>query len=185
GLEALSLLKRGNIQPGQEVLIIGGGGTIGPYAIQLAKFFGAEVTAIDSTKKLEVLRSIGADHTIDFTQEDFTKSDNKYDVIFDVVGTSSYSGCVKSLKENGIYLLTYPKLGRSLRGRWTSRRSSKKVIGGTSTESVEDLIFLRELIEVGKLKSIVDRCYPLEQTAAAHRYVETGQKIGNVVITVV
>ncbi|MFW9956388.1 MAG: NAD(P)-dependent alcohol dehydrogenase [Candidatus Thorarchaeota archaeon] len=184
GLEALSLLKRGNIQPGQEVLIIGGGGTIGPYAIQLAKFFGAVVTAIDSTKKLEVLRSIGADHTIDFTQEDFTKSDKKYDIIFDVIGTSSYSGCVRSLKENGIYLLTYPKLGRSIRGRWTSRRSNKKVIGGTSADSVEDLNFLRELIETGDLKPVIDSYFPLEKTEEAHRYVETGEKIGNVVITV-
>jgi len=185
GLEALSLLKKGNIQPGQEVLIIGGGGTIGPYAIQLAKFFGANVTAIDSTKKLEALRSIGADHTIDFTQEDFTKGGKIYDVIFDVVGTSSYSGCIKSLKENGIYLLTYTKLGRSIRGRWTSMRSNKKVIVGTSTDSVEDLNFLRELVEAGRLKSVIDTYYPLEKTAEAHRYVETGQKIGNVVITVI
>jgi len=185
GLEALSLLKRGNIQPGQEILIIGGGGTIGPYAIQLAKFFGADVTAIDRTEKLETLRSIGADHIIDFTQEDFTKSGKTYDVIFDVVGKSRYSGCIKSLKENGIYLLTYPKLSQSIRGRWTSRRSNKKVICGTATDSTEDLIFLRELIEAGKIKSVIDRCYPLNQTAEAHKYVETGVKIGNVVITVV
>ncbi len=185
GLEALSLLNKGNIQPGQEVLIIGGGGTIGPYAIQLAKYFGAEVTAIDSTQKLETLRTIGADHTIDYTQEDFTRSDKTYDVIFDVVGTSSYSGCIRSLKENGIYLQTYPKLGRSIRGRWTSKRSNKIVIGGTSTDSVEDLNFLRELVEAGELKSVIDTCYPLEKTAEAHRYVETGQKIGNVVIAVV
>ncbi len=183
GLEALSLLRKGNIQPGQEVLINGAGGTVGPYAIQLAKFFGAEVTAVDSTKKLDVLQSIGADHVIDYTQEDFTKSDKAYDVIFDVVGKSSYSGCIKSLKENGIYLLTYPKLSQSIRGRWTSRRSNKKVIRGTATDSTEDLIFLRELIEAGKIKSVIDRCYPLEQTAEAHRYVETGEKIGNVVIT--
>ena len=184
GLEALSLLRKGNIQPGQKVLINGAGGTIGPFAIQLAKFFGAEVTAVDSTKKLDTLLSLGADHVIDYTQEDFTKSGKTYDIIFDVVGKSSYSGCIWSLKENGIYLLAYSKLGRSLRGRWTSRRSNKKVIGGTSTDSTEDLIFLRELIEAGKLKSVIDRRCPLEQTAEAHRYVETVQKIGNVVITV-
>jgi len=184
GLEALSLLRKGNVQPGQKVLINGAGGTIGPFAIQLAKFFGAEVTAVDSTKKLDTLRSLGADHVIDYTQEDFTKSGKTYDIIFDVVGKSSYSGCIRSLKENGIYLLTYPKLGRSLRGRWTSRRSNKKVIGGTSTDSTEDLIFLSELVEAGKMKSVIDRCYPLEQTAEAHRYVETAQKIGNVVIIV-
>jgi NADPH:quinone reductase-like Zn-dependent oxidoreductase len=184
GLEALSLLRKGNVQPGHKVLVVGAGGTVGPYAIQLAKFYGAEVTAVDSTKKLDILQSIGADHTIDYTKADFTKSGEKYDVIFDVVGKSSYSGCIRSLKENGIYLLTYPKLGRSLRGRWTSRRSSKKVIGGSSTDSTEDLIFLRELVEAGKLQSVIDSRYPLEQTAEAHRYVETGAKIGNVIITV-
>jgi len=185
GLEALSLLRKGNIQPGQKILINGAGGTIGPFAVQLAKFFGAEVTAVDSAKKLDMLKSIGADHTLDYNQTDFTKSDEKYDVIFDVVAKSSYSGCIRSLKENGIYLLTYPKLGRSLRGRWTSRTSNRKVIGGTSTDSTEDLIFLGELIEAGKLKSVIDSSYPLDQTAEAHRYVETAQKIGNVVITVV
>jgi NADPH:quinone reductase-like Zn-dependent oxidoreductase len=184
GLEALSLLSKGNIQPGQEVLINGAGGTIGPFAIQLAKYYGAEVTAVDSTKKLDILRSIGADHVIDYSQTDFTKSGKKYDVIFDVVGKSSFSGCIRSLKENGFYLLTYPKSGRSIRGRWTSRRSSKKVIGGTTTDSTENLNFLRELIEAGKIKSVIDRRYPLEQTAEAHRYVEAEGKIGNVVITV-
>ncbi|MHA2143392.1 MAG: NAD(P)-dependent alcohol dehydrogenase [Candidatus Thorarchaeota archaeon] len=185
GLEALSLLRKANIQPEQTILVNGGGGTIGPYAIQLAKFFGAEVTAVDSTKKLDTLRSIGADHVIDYTREDFTKSGKMYDVIFDVVSKSSYSGCIRSLKENGFYLITYPKLGRSIRGRWTSMTSNRKVIGGTATDSTEDLIFLRELIEDGKIKSVIDRRYPLEQTAEAHRYVESGEKIGNVVITVV
>ena len=185
GLEALSLLREGNIQPGQEVLINGAGGTIGPFAIQLAKSMGAEVTAVDSTKKLDMLRSIGADHVIDYTIEDFTKSGKIYDVIFDVVGKSSFSGCIKSLKENGFYLITYPKTGRSMRGRWTSLRTKKTVVGGTSTDSVEDLVFLRELIEAGELKSIIDRVYPLEETAEAHRYVEAGEKVGNVVIRVV
>ena len=146
---------------------------------------GAEVTAVDSTKKLDMLRSIGADHVIDYTIEDFTKSGKIYDVIFDVVGKSSFSGCIKSLKENGFYLITYPKTGRSMRGRWTSLRTKKTVVGGTSTDSVEDLVFLRELIEAGELKSIIDRVYPLEETAEAHRYVEAGEKVGNVVIRVV
>ena len=184
GLEALSLLRKGNIQPGQQVLINGAGGTIGPFAIQLAKYYGAEVTAVDSTKKLDTLRSLGADHVIDYTFEDFTKSGNTYDVIFDMVGKSSYSGCIRSLKENGFYLLTYPKTGRSIRGRWTTWRSNKTVIGGTATDSAEDLEFLKELIEEGKIKTVVNRCYPLKQTAEAHRYVEEGGKIGNVVITV-
>jgi NADPH:quinone reductase-like Zn-dependent oxidoreductase len=185
GLEALSLLRKVNIRPGQEVLINGAGGTIGPYAIQLAKHWGAEVTAVDSSKKLDILKLLGADKVIDYTQTDFTKNGKSYDVIFDVVGRSSYTGCIRSLKENGSYLLTYPKTGRSIRGRWTSKTSSKKIIGGTSTDSTADLIFLRELIEGGKMKSLIDRTYPLEQTAEAHRYVETGEKVGNVVIRVV
>ncbi len=122
---------------------------------------------------------------IDYTIEDFTKSGKTYDVIFDVVGKSSYSDCIKSLKKKGFYLITYPKVGRSFRGRWTSLRTKKTVVGGTSTNSVEDLIFLRELVEAGKMKSIIDRVYPLEDTAEAHRYVEAGEKAGNVVIRVV
>jgi NADPH:quinone reductase-like Zn-dependent oxidoreductase len=184
GLEALHLLKQGNIQAGQKVLINGAGGTIGPFAVQIAKYYGAEVTAVDSTSKLDILRSIGADHVVDFTQEDFTKSGETYDVIFNVVSKTSYSGCIKSLKEDGIYLLTQSSFAQRFRGLWTSRRSSKKVIVGTATDNTEDLVFLRELIERGKMKSVIDRCYSLEQTAEAHRYVETGEKIGNVVITV-
>jgi NADPH:quinone reductase-like Zn-dependent oxidoreductase len=121
---------------------------------------------------------------IDYKQTDFTKSGKKYDVIFNVIGDTSYSGCIRSLKENGIYLHTQPSLIRKFRRRWTSKRSNKRVIIGTSTDSDEDLIFLRELIEGGKIKSVIDRSFPLEQTAEAHRYVESGNKIGNVVITV-
>jgi len=184
GLNALHFLRKGNIQSGQKVLINGAGGSIGTIAIQLAKYFGAEVTAVDSTGKLDMLRSIGADQVIDYTQEDFTKSGQTYDVIFDVVGKGSFSGCIRSLKENGIYLLGNPSLSRSVRGRWTSRRSSKKVIGGTADYKTEHLIFLKELIEAGKIKAVIDRRYSLEQIAEAHRYVETGHKKGNVVITV-
>ncbi|MHA1957508.1 MAG: NAD(P)-dependent alcohol dehydrogenase [Candidatus Thorarchaeota archaeon] len=184
GLEALYLLRQANIQPGQEVLINGAGGTIGPFAIQIAKYFGAEVTAVDGTRKLDTLRSIGADYVIDFRQEDFTKSGETYDVIFNVISKASYSGCIKSLKENGIYLFTQPSMIQRFRGRWTSRRSNKKVIVGTATDNTEDLNFLKELIEAGKIKAVIDRRYPLEEIAEAHRYVETGQKIGNVVVTV-
>jgi NADPH:quinone reductase-like Zn-dependent oxidoreductase len=184
GLEALSLLKQVKIQSGDKVVINGAGGTIGPFAIQISKYYGAEVTAVDNAKKSDILRFIGADHFIDYTTTDFTKSGEKYDVIFNVISKASYSGCIRSLKENGIYLFTQPSLILKLRGRWTSRRSNKRVIIGTSTDSTEDLIFLRELIEGGKIKSVIDRQYPLEETADAHRYVETGEKIGNVVITV-
>ena len=184
GLEALHFLRKGNIQSGQKVLIIGAGGSIGTFAVQLARYFGAEVTGVDSTGKLDMLRSIGADHVIDYTQEDFTKSGETYDVIFDVMGKSSFSGSVRSLKQNGRYLLGNPGLSQMVRGRWTSMRSSKKVIIGAASQKTEDLLFLKELIEAGKIKSVIDRCYPLEQIAEAHRYVETGQKKGNVVITV-
>jgi NADPH:quinone reductase-like Zn-dependent oxidoreductase len=184
GLNALHFLRKGNIRSGQKILINGAGGSIGTIAVQLAKSFGAEVTVVDSTEKLDMLHSIGADHVIDYTQEDFSKSGETYDVIFDVVGKGSYSGCIRSLKKKGIYLLGNPALSRSVRGRWTSMTSSKKVIGGTASYKTEDLIFLQELIEAGKIKSVIDRRYPLEQTAEAHRYVEKGYKKGNVVITV-
>ncbi len=184
GLEALHFLRKGNIQSGQKVLIVGAGGSIGTFAVQLARYFGAEVTGVDSTGKLDMLRSIGADQVIDYTQEDFTKSAETYDVIFDVMGKSSFSDSVRSLKQNGRYLLGNAGLTQMVRGRWTSMRSSKKVIIGAANQKTEDLLFLKELIESGKIKSVIDRRYPLEQTAEAHRYVETGQKKGNVVITV-
>jgi NADPH:quinone reductase-like Zn-dependent oxidoreductase len=184
GLEALHYIRKGNIQSGQKVLINGAGGSIGTFAVQLAKYFGAEVTGVDSTGKLDMLRSIGADQVIDYTQEDFTKSGETYDVIFDIVGKSSFSGSIRSLKENGRYLIANPRLSLMVQGRRTSRRSNKKVIVGGTEYKTEQLIFLKELIEAGKIKSVIDRRYPLEQIAEAHRYVETGHKKGNVVITV-
>ena len=187
GLEAVYFLRRGNIQSGQKVLIHGAGGSIGTFAIQLAKYFGADVTGVDSTGKLDMLRSIGADQVIDYTQADFTKNGETYDVIFDVVGKSSFSRSIRSLTHNGRYLLGNPRLSQRIRGRWTSRRSSKKVIpwkARAASEYIEDINFLKELIEAGKIQSVIDRCYPFEQTAEAHRYVDTGHKKGNVVITV-
>jgi len=184
GLEALSLLKQANIQSGDKILINGAGGTIGPFAIQISKYYGAEVTAVDSAKKLEILQSIGADHVVDYKTENFTKSGKVYDVIFDIIGKASYSGCIKSLKKNGTLLISYPKGTKKLRGRWTSRRSDKKVICGATTNNTEDLIFLKGLVEEENLKAVIDRRFPLEQTADAHRYVESGNKIGNVIITV-
>jgi len=184
GLEALHFLRKGNIQSGQKVLINGAGGSIGTMAVQLVKSFGAEVTGVDSTRKLDMLRSISADKVIDYTQEDFTKSGETYDVIFDVVGKSSFSGCIRSLKKKGIYLLANPRLSLYIRRLWTLMTSSKKVITGITSYKTKDLIFLKELIEAGKIKSVIDRRYPLEQIAEAHSYIETGQKTGNVVITV-
>ena len=184
GMDALHFLRKANIQPGQKILINGAGGSIGTFAVQLARYFGAEVTGVDTPGKLDMLRSIGAQQVIDFTQEDFTKSGETYDVIFDVVGKSSFSRSLRSLKRNGSYLLANPGLLHMLRGRWTSPGSGKKVILGTASRKPEDLIFLKKLIEAGKLKTVIDRSFPLDQTSEAHRYVETGQKKGNVVITI-
>jgi NADPH:quinone reductase-like Zn-dependent oxidoreductase len=185
GLEALHFLRKANLQQGEKVLINGAGGSIGTFGIQLAKHWGAEVTAVDSTGKLEMMRSIGADEVIDYTREDFTKRGARYDVIFDVIGKAPYSGSIRSLKENGRYLIANPRMSLMVRGRLTSMRSSKKVIFELAKRKREDLITLSQLIEAGKIKVVIDRRYPLEETAEAHRYVEEGRKRGNVVISVV
>ena len=152
--------------------------------MQLAKVFGAEVTAVDATAKLDLLRAIGADHVVDYTRPDFTESGDSYDVIFDVTGKSPFARSVRSLRPNGRYLLANPRLSQLVRGLWTSSTSNKQVIFGAASGTNEDLAFLRELIEAGKLRSVIDRRYPLEQMAEAHRYAETGRKVGNLVITV-
>ncbi len=184
GLEALHFIRQGNIQSGQKVLINGAGGTIGPFAVQLAKYFRAEVTGVDSAGKLDMLSSIGADQVIDYTQEDFTKSGQTYDFILDVVSKSSFSGSIRSLKQDGRYLIANPGPSQVILGRWTSMTSSKKVIFGAAHPKSKDLVFLKELIEAGKIKTVIDRRYSLDQVAEAHSYVETGRKKGNVVITV-
>lgn len=179
------LRDKGKIRSGQKVLIYGASGALGTAAVQLAKYFGTEVVGVCSTANLELVKSLGADEVIDYTQEDFSKSGQTYDLIFDTVGKSSFSGCLRSLKQNGIYLRAlHLDLFSILRGLWVSITSSQKVIGGTAIERKEDLIFLKELIEAGKIKPVIDRHYPLEQAAEAHRYVEQGHKKGNVVITV-
>ena len=184
GLTALYYLRKGNIQKGDKILINGASGSIGTLAVQISKYFGAEVTGVCSTGNMDMVRSIGADHVIDYTKEDFTKSNETYDIIFDVVGKSSFSRSLRSLKKNGSYLLANPGFSQIIRGRLTAIRSSKKVIAGTLNEKIEDLIFLKDLIEADKIKTVIDRRYPLEQTSEAHRYVEKGHKKGNVVITI-
>ena len=183
-LTALFFLRKGNIQSGQKVLIFGASGGVGTAAVQLAKYFGAEVTGVCSTTKLELVKSLGADKVIDYTKEDFTKSGQTYDIIFDTVGKSSFSACTRSLKKKGFYLFSTFGLPKLVQILWLSMTSSKKVIIGLIKERTEDLIFLKELIGAGQFKSFIDRCYPLEQTAEAHRYVEKGFKKGNVVVTV-
>jgi NADPH:quinone reductase-like Zn-dependent oxidoreductase len=166
----------GNIQAGQKILLNGASGAIGTFAVQLAKYYGAQVTGVCSTVNLELVRSLGADKVIDYTREDFTQSGETYDVIFDVVGKLRYSQSKGSLKENGLYLLTVPTLD------WIVHSGRIKL--GNATSTVENLHFLKELAEAGRLKAVIDRRYPLEQTAEAFKYVEKGHKKGNVVITV-
>ena len=184
GLEALHSLGKANIQHGQKVLIVGAGGCIGTYAVQLAKYYGAEVTGVDHTVKLDMLRSIGADHIIDFTREDFTKNGQTYDVILDTIDKSPFSGSLRSLNENGTYLNANPDVFDRIRWRWSLKNSTKKVNTWTADYSTSNLLALKELIEAGKIRPIIDRVYPLEQIVEAHRYVETGHKKGNVVIKV-
>ncbi|MHA1170745.1 MAG: NAD(P)-dependent alcohol dehydrogenase [Candidatus Heimdallarchaeota archaeon] len=183
-LTALHFLKMGNIQSEQKVLVFGASGGIGTYAVQLAKIFGAEVTGVCSTKKIDLVKSLGADKVIDYTKEDFTKRDEVYDVIFDTIGKSSVSGSRRSLKKEGFYIFTTFGLPKLLRLLWLKLTSKKKVIFGIVESKSEDLIYLKELIEAEKLKSVIDKRYPLEQIAEAHSYVETGQKKGQVVITI-
>ncbi len=175
-LTALRFLRAGNIQTGQKVLINGASGSIGTYAIQLAKHFGAEVTGVCSTTNLEMVKSLGADKVIDYTQEDFTKDGETYDVIFDTVGKTAFSHCKNLLKQEGIYLTAVPTLALFLQKIWTSMFGKKKITIPMTTEKKENLLFLKELIEVGKMISVIDRRYPLEKIVEAHRYVEKGHK---------
>lgn len=182
GLTVLYFLRQGKIQAGQKVLIYGASGSVGTYAVQLAKYYGAEVTGVCSTTNLELVKFLGADKVIDYTKEDFTENGETYDVIFDAVGKTSFPDCLKSLKKTGIYLHAVVTPALQIRMRWTSMISGRKLIGGTATLKAEDLVFLKELVEAGKIKPIIDRRYPLDQIVEAHRYVDKGHKKGNVVI---
>ncbi len=182
---ALHLLRKVNVRPGQKVLINGASGSIGSAAVQIAKHhFGAEVTGVCGTPRLEFVKSLGADKVIDYTQEDFTQSGETYDLIFDILGKSSFSQSKSVLKPNGRYLLASFKMKQLFQMLWTSMAGSQKVICAIAPGSLEDLISVKELIVAGKIKAIIDKCFPLEQAVEAHRYVEEGHKKGIVVITV-
>ncbi len=180
---ALSLLRKANIQPGQKVLINGASGGIGSAAVQLAKHLGAEVTGVCGASGRDFVKSLGADHVIDYTQEDFTQSDATYDLIFDILGKSSFSRCKRVLKPGGMMLYASFKSKQLLQMLWTSRSGHQKVICALAPGSLADLLTIKELIEAGKIKAVIDRRFPLDQAAEAHRYVEQGGKRGHVVIT--
>ncbi len=185
GQTALYFIKKGNVQAGQKILVYGASGAIGTFAVQLAKNYGAEVTGVCSTSNLDLVKSLGADKVIDYTKDDFTKNGETYDVIFDTVGKSPFSGSLRSIKKDGYYLrAVHLTLSPIIRGLWASMTTSKKVLNGVAFQNIEDLVFLKELMVKGKLKAVIDRTYPLEQIVEAHRYVDTGHKKGNVVITI-
>ncbi|MFC2030569.1 NAD(P)-dependent alcohol dehydrogenase [Chloroflexota bacterium] len=182
---AWSLLGKVDIQPGQKVLVNGASGGIGSAAVQLAKsHFGAEVTGVCGTPRLELVKSLGADKVIDYTKEDLTQSGETYDLIFDILGKSSFSRCKGSLSLDGRYLLASFKMRQLFQMLWTSMIGTQKVICALGSDKAEDLAIVKELIEEGKVKAIIDKSFPLEQTAEAHRYIESGHKKGHIVITV-
>lgn len=183
GTTALDFLRRGKLQRGESVLINGASGAVGTAAVQLAKHFGAHVTGVCSTANVELVRSLGARHVIDYTQEDFTQNGETYDVIIDTAGTAPFSRSKASLKERGRLLMVLGGLPDMLQIPWVSMTSRKKIIAGPAAGCAEDLRFLAGLAEAGEFKPVIDRCYPFEQIAEAHRYVDTGHKKGNVVIT--
>jgi NADPH:quinone reductase-like Zn-dependent oxidoreductase len=189
GLTALPFLRdQAKIQSGDHVLINGASGSVGTAGVQLAKYFGAEVTGVCSTTNLEWVKSLGADKVIDYTKEDFTRSGQTYDIIFDAVGKSSFSRCKSSLKHGGVYLITVPTLAIFPQMLWTRLFGGRKAVFAATglrpaSARAKDLLVLKEIVEAGKMKAVIDRRYPLEQIAEAHRYVEKGHKKGNVVIT--
>ncbi|HEX9614323.1 MAG TPA: NAD(P)-dependent alcohol dehydrogenase [Bacteroidota bacterium] len=183
GTTALNFFRRGKLQAGETVLVNGASGGVGTAAIQLAIHFGAEVTGVCSTANVELVRSLGAARVIDYTKEDFTQNGETYDVIVDTVGTAPYSRCKGSLKEQGRLLLVSGELSDLLQIPWVSMTSRKRVIGGPASERAEDLVFLADLARAGSFKPVIDRRYPFEQIVEAHRYVDSGHKKGNVIIS--
>ncbi len=190
GFSALYFLRKGKIQAGQNVLIYGASGSVGTFAVQLAKHFGARVTGVCSTANLDLVRSLGADEVVDYTREDFSSAGRVYDMVFDAVGMSGFSRSLKSLKRGGHYVRiggsgrVLPILGSMLRGMWASMTGAATVVGGIAHGAAANQLVLKELIEAGKLRTVIDRRYSLDQIAEAHRYAEAGHKKGHVVIAV-
>ncbi len=184
GINGLHFVRKGKLKSGEKLLIIGAGGSIGTYALQIAKDIGADVTCVDSEEKLEMLRDLGAEEVIDYKRDDFTKLGNKYDVIIDITGKISTLACMKVLNSGGRLVLGNPRVGGMLLAIWTSFASSKKAIVALASEKVVDFLYLKEMIERGAIKAVIEKSYPLEEVPEAHRYVETGRKAGNVVINI-
>lgn len=183
GTTALNFFRRGKLQSGEKVLINGASGGVGTAAVQLAKHFGADVTGVCGPTNVELVRSLGARRVIDYTKEDFTQNGERYDVIVDTVGTAPFSRSKGSLRDGGRLLLVLGGLPDLLRVPWVALTSRKKIIAGPAAAHAEDLRFLAKLAEAGEFRPVIDRRYPLDRIAEAHRYVDTGRKKGNVVIT--
>jgi NADPH:quinone reductase-like Zn-dependent oxidoreductase len=181
-LIALSLLRHVELRSGQKVLINGASGAIGSAVVQLAKHFGAEVTGVGGTPRLELIKTLGADNVLDYNKDDFSRNVAAYDLIFDVLGKSEFSRCKKSLKKDGTYLLASFKMKQLLQMLWTKIAGGKRVVCALAAEDPQDLVLIKELVEAGRYTSVIDRCYPLERAAEAHRYVESGFKKGSVVL---
>lgn len=179
------LRNQGNIQRNQKILIYGASSSVGSYAVQLAKHYGAEVTAVCSTANQDWVKDLGADKMVDYKTTDFTQNGETYNLIFDAVGKLSLSGSMKALKEEGIFLDAVHMLRRSVQAKFATRGSKKRILGDSAKGTLEDLIYIKELVEAGKIKPVIDRTYPLEEIVEATRYVETGRKKGNVIITIV
>jgi len=184
GLNALTCLRQADLRDGRTILIYGASGAIGTAGVQLARHFGADITAVCSTKNLELVKSLGADRVIDYTREDFTRNGQTYDVIFDAVGKLPFTRCRASMKAAGIFLPT-DGFGNLMRALWPSRRGDKKVVFQIPPrQTKQDILFLKDLVEARKFRAVIDRTYPLEDVVEATRYVGTEQKTGNVVLTI-
>ncbi|MDT8323796.1 MAG: NAD(P)-dependent alcohol dehydrogenase [Bacteroidota bacterium] len=184
GLESLHFLRNAGLRAGQSLLVNGAGGSIGSFAVQLGKLYGAEVTGVDSGGKLDMLRGLGADHVIDYAAEDFSRGDRRYDAVLDMVGGKAFGRCLRVLAPGGRYLMANPSLPNLLRGLLLPLHSRKRVLRGSWAQSAEDLRYLAGLLAEGRIRTVIDRRFPLHEAADAHRYAESGEKKGNIVLTV-